>query len=292
LNRIGYYLKEGILSVFTNSLMSFATICMIVSCLLLMGSFSLLAVNINKIIADLEAQNQVIAYVDETLTNEEAMALDDSLLAVGNVSSVQFITREQAMETFLKPYGDNSLFDDIDASVFRNRFIVSLDDVALTEATAKNLANVAGIAWVSAHLEISRGFVAVRNIATFVSIAIVALLFLVSMFIMSNTIKLTTFTRRNEIAIVKMMGASNSFIRWPFTVEGMFMGLIGSCIAFLLQWALYMLLADKVAASALSFLTIIPFGGISLYVLGVFVAVGLIVGVFGSRIAIRSYLRV
>jgi cell division transport system permease protein len=132
----------------------------------------------------------------------------------------------------------------------------------------------------------------VRSIANIVSLAIVGLLFLVSMFIMSNTIKLTTFTRRNEIAIVKMMGASNSFIRWPFTVEGMFIGLVGSCIAFMFQWALYMLLADKVAASALSFLKVIPFSSIAHYVLAVFVAVGLIVGVFGSRIAIRSYLRV
>jgi cell division transport system permease protein len=148
------------------------------------------------------------------------------------------------------------------------------------------------IAWVSAHLELSRGFITVRNIANTVSISIVALLFLVSMFIMSNTIKLTTFTRRNEIAIVKMMGASNGFIRWPFTVEGMFIGLVGSCIAFLFQWALYMLLADKVASSALGFLKVLPFGGIAPYVFGAFAAVGLIVGVFGSRIAIRSYLRV
>jgi cell division transport system permease protein len=85
---------------------------------------------------------------------------------------------------------------------------------------------------------------------------------------MSNTIKLTTFTRRNEIAIVKMMGASNGFIRWPFTVEGMFIGLVGSCIAFLFQWALYMLLADKVASSALGFLKVLPFGGIAPYVSG------------------------
>ncbi len=292
MNRIGYYLKEGICGVFDHGLMSFATVCMIVSTLLLMGGFSLLAVNINKIIADLESQNQVAAYVDENLSDEEAEALGGKLLEVGNVASVTFITREQAMESFLSQYEDNSLFEDIDASVFRNRFIVNLEDLGLMETTARNLADVPGIVKVSAHLEISRGFITVRGIVNAVSWAIVGLLLVVSMFIMSNTIKLTTFARRNEIAIIKMMGASNGFIRWPFTVEGMFMGLMGSCVAFMLLWALYTLLARKVAASALGFLKIIPFGGISLYVLGAFVGVGLAVGVFGSRVAIRSYLRV
>jgi cell division transport system permease protein len=169
---------------------------------------------------------------------------------------------------------DNSLFDDIDRLCFRNRYIVSLDDVALYGGDSQNLANVAGIAKVSAHLEI-RGIVStVRNIATVVSLAIVALLFLVSMFIMSNTIKLTTFTRRSEIAIVKMMGATNSFIRWPLPWRGMFMGLIGSCIAFLLQWALYMLLADNGCSLSAQLPYHYTLRRNSLYVLGVFVAVG------------------
>jgi cell division transport system permease protein len=125
---------------------------MIISCLLLMGSFSLLAVNINNIIADLEAQNQVIAYINESLTDEEAKSLEDSLLDVGNVVSVSFITREQAMDSFLIQFEDNRIFEDIDASVFRNRFIVNMGDISLMETTSQNLANIPGIAWVSAPL--------------------------------------------------------------------------------------------------------------------------------------------
>lgn len=292
MNRAGYYIKEGISSVFTHSLMSFATVCVIVSCLLLMGSFSLIALNINRIIAGLEEENMAIAYVDEALSNEEAEALGAQLLKVGNVEDVTFITREEAMESFISQYDDNDLFSDVDAKVFRNRFIVRLEDNGLMEFTRDNIQKVPGIAKVSAHLEISRGFITIKQIANAVSLSIVALLFLVSMFIMSNTIKLTTFTRRNEIAIVKMMGASNSFIRWPFTVEGMFLGLLGACIAYMLQWGLYMFLARKIAASALRFLSVMSFGSIAIPVFGAFACMGILVGVFGSRIAIRSYLRI
>jgi cell division transport system permease protein len=292
MNRAGYYLREGISSVFIHSLMSFATVCVIVSCLLLMGSFSLIAININNIITGLEEENQIIAYVDETLSNEEAEALGTELLRVGNVKDVYFITREEAMENFISQYEDNELFSDIDAKVFRNRFIVKLEDNSLMGVTQNNLTKVSGIVKVNAHLEISKGFITIKKIANIVSLSIVALLFLVSMFIMSNTIKLTTFTRRNEIAIVKMMGASNSFIRWPFTVEGMFLGLLGAGIAYLFQWGLYMFLAEKIAGSSLRFLTVMSFGSIAVPVFGAFVAMGIIVGVFGSRIAIRSYLRV
>jgi cell division transport system permease protein len=292
MNRAGYYLREGISSVFIHSLMSFATVCVIVSCILLMGSFSLIAININNIITGLEEENQIIAYVDETLSNEEAEALGTELLRVGNVKDVYFITREEAMENFISQYEDNELFSDIDAKVFRNRFIVKLEDNSLMGVTQNNLTKVSGIVKVNAHLEISKGFITIKKIANIVSLSIVALLFLVSMFIMSNTIKLTTFTRRNEIAIVKMMGASNSFIRWPFTVEGMFLGLLGAGIAYLFQWGLYMFLAEKIAGSSLRFLTVMSFGSIAVPVFGAFVAMGIIVGVFGSRIAIRSYLRV
>ena len=292
MNRAGYYLREGVSSVFTHSLMSFATVCVIVSCLLLMGSFSLIAININNIITGLEEENQIIAYVDETLSNEAAEALGAELMKVGNVKEVTFITREEAMDSFISQYEDNDLFSDIDAKVFRNRFIVKLEDNSLMEVTQNNLTKVSGIAKVNAHLEISRGFLTIKKIANIVSLSIVALLFLVSMFIMSNTIKLTTFTRRNEIAIVKMMGASNSFIRWPFTVEGMFLGLLGAGIAYLFQWGLYMFLTEKIAGSTLRFLTVMSFGSIAIPVFGAFVAVGIIVGVFGSRIAIRSYLRI
>lgn len=293
MNRAKYYLKEGFGSIFTHSLMSFATVCVIIACLILMGSFVLLSVNLGRTMDYLESQNQMMAFVDENLSEEDARAIQPELLKNANVSSVDFVTRQEARDSFLGKYEKNSLFDDIDASVFRDRYIIHLKDITLMADTQRELAGVSGIARVNAHLEISRGFTAVRRVSRIVAITIVALLFLVSMFIMSNTVKLTTFNRRNEIAVVKMIGASNNFIYWPFMLEGVILGLTGAFLAYLLQWSIYEAVCTRIiTATSLMFIRLLSFGQIALPLLICFSAVGIFVGVFGSRIAIRNYLRV
>lgn len=292
MNRIGYYIREGWSSIFTHSLISFATVCVIMACLLIMGSFALISLNMNSIISYMEDQNQVAAFVDESLSEEEARALEPKLLALPNVASVRFVSRQEAMDQFLSGLEENRLFDEVDAQVFRDRYLVYLDDISIMARTGQDLAGVSGVAEVKAHLGIARGLVSVRHIVNIVSIAIIALLLVVSMFIMANTLRLAAFARRNEVAIVKMIGATNSFVRGPFTVEGMILGLLGSLLAYLLQWALYMLIASRVAASSLSFLSVLPFGGLALPLLAAYVALGLLVASFGSRIAIRNYMRI
>ncbi|MGM9520942.1 MAG: permease-like cell division protein FtsX [Oscillospiraceae bacterium] len=292
-NRTGYYIREGISSIFTHGFMSFASVCIIVACLLIMGSFTLLALNVDGIIDTMENQNQMLAYVDENLSESEARALETKLEAVNNVESAVFVSREEAMDSFIESYDNPSLFDGLDASIFRHRFIIYLDDLSLMEQTQQDVANVEGIAWVNAHLEISRGFIRVRNIVSIVSMILVAILFIISLFIMSNTIKLTTFERKDEIAIMKMVGATSGFIRWPFVVEGLILGLIGSLTAFLLQWGVYQIVAEKlVANSGLSFLTVLSFSSVAVPLLIAFAVVGLGVGVIGSLMAIKNYLKV
>jgi len=133
----------------------------------------------------------------------------------------------------------------------------------------------------------------VRNIVSAVSLVLVIILFVISLFIMSNTIKLTTFERRDEIAIMKMVGATSGFIRWPFVIEGLILGSIGSLSAYLIQWGVYKLVSDDViAASGLSFVKALPFATIAAPMLGAFLAVGLGVGIIGSLVAIRNYLKV
>ena len=293
MSRFKYYLKEGFGSIFTHGLMSFATVCVMIACLILMGSFVLISVNLNRTMNYLESQNQMMAFVDETYSEEEARALRPELMKIDNVSDAEFVSRRDARDSFLGKFEKNSIFDDVDYSVFRDRFIIHLKDIRLMADTQQALAGVTGIARVNAHLEISRGFTAVRRVLKIVSITIVALLFLVSLFIMSNTVKLTTFNRRNEIAVVKMIGASNGFISWPFMVEGVILGLTGAMLAYLLQWSLYTAICTKITTSAsLSFLMLLSFGQIALPLLVCFGAVGIFVGVFGSQIAIRNYLRV
>ena len=291
-NRFGYFLKEGAQSIFTHRLMSFASVCVIIACLLIMGTFSLLALNVNNIISTLESQNQILAYVDDSLTDTEARNLEGRLLNVVNVDRVEFISREEAMEDFVDKY-DESLFEGLDASVLRHRYVIYMDDIADMNTTQQSIKNVPGIADVNAHLEIAQGFIRVRNIVSAVSILLAGVLLVVSLFIVANTIKLTTFERREEIAIMRMVGATSSFIRGPFVVEGLILGTIGSATAYLAQWGLYKLVENSLVGSGgLSFIRVIDFSVLAIPMLIVFVGVGFAVGAVGSSMAIKNYLKV
>ena len=139
----------------------------------------------------------------------------------------------------------------------------------------------------------SNGFITLRNITGVVCLTLVAILLLVSIFIIANTIKLTTFDRRDEIAIMKMVGASNGFIRWPFVYEGFLMGVLSAVIAFFLQWGLYAALTRGIDTSdAISLIQVVPFGSMWHVVALVFLAAGVVIGVGGSLSAIRQFLKV
>lgn len=292
-NKIGYFIREGIESVFNHGFMSFASICIIVACLIIMGSFSLLSLNVDNIIGVMEAENEILAYVDDNLSEADARTLETRIENIPNVSDARFVSRDEAWESFTSSYENTSLFDGLTSAVLPHRYVVYLDDISKMAETQQEVYQVAGISQVNAHLEISEGFVRIRTIVTTVSIALVAILFVISLFIMSNTVKLTTFERRDEIAVMKMVGATSSFIRWPFVVEGMILAAFGSLSAYLLQYGLYRMLTERIiAVSGLSFMTTIPFSAIALPLLVAFLIVGFCVGVVGSLIAIRNYLKV
>jgi len=292
-NKYAYLIGEGFRNIFTHGFMSFASVTIIIACLIVMGSFTLLDININNIIDDIGNQNQILAYVDETLSAEDASAtIQTKIAAIENVADVQFVSRTEAKENFMEKY-DKSLMEGIDDEVFRHRFVVQLNDLSLMEETQSELSEIEGIVKVNAPLDYADKFVSVRNVVSVVSLALIVILVFISLFIMSNTIKLATFGRREEIAIMKMVGASNGFIRCPFIIEGLILGIVGGGLAFLAQWGLYGALQSKIAQSlAISFVTIVPFAELWPAVLGIFLAVGVGVGAFGGAIAIRNYLKV
>ena len=262
------------------------------ACLIILGSFGLLVVNINEMIAGLESENEVVAFVDDALTLEEAQALQPLVESVPNVASVEFITNEDAMDDFRDDY-DPELFDILDASVFRHRYVIHLTDISIMSQTKADLEAVDGIAKVNAHLDYAQGFITARNIVSVVSLILIVILIVVSFFIMSNTIKLATFTRREEIAIMKMVGASNGFIRCPFIVEGLVLGVLGGGLAFLIEWGLYNLVTGKIVTGVTgTLISVVPFAEVMFPLLGAYVAVGVLVGVVGGSSAIRNYLKV
>ncbi len=291
-NRGGYLIGEGFRNIGKHGFMSFASVTIIMACLIIMGSVSLLSVNIDALIKDLEDQNEVAAFVDENLSDEEAMALEEKITAVDNVESAEFVSREAAMDNFFDNY-DSYVMEGIDKTVFRHRYVIHLTDIALMADTTEALKQVDGIAKVRAHIEYADIFVTIRNVVSIVSLVLIIMLVFVSVFIMSNTIKLATFNRREEIAIMKMVGANNGFIRLPFVVEGLILGLMGGCLAFLAEWGVYELLTGKIISTvAGSFIKVVPFTEVAVPVLICYLGTGILVGVFGGVNAIRNYLKV
>ena len=288
-----YFIREGLSNMFTHGFMSFAAVGTTVACLLIMGTFSLVALNAQSLLDELESENEVLAYVDDELSDAEARALQTELERIDNVLSVSFISRETATENFREKYEDDPLFADLDPDVLRHRYAIRIVDIEKTSETRDAVENVDGIAKVKANEVVAEGFVAVRNIAGVVCIALIAILFIVSMFIISNTIKLTTFDRRDEIAIMKMVGATDSFIRWPFVYEGLMIGLLSAGVAFGLQWLLYSAVSSGIADSdTIQLLRLIDFKDMWKPVAAVFGASGVFIGVCGSLTAIHKFLRV
>ena len=293
ISRWTYLIREGFRSITTHGFMSFASVTIIMACLVIMGIVSMLSVNIDALIKDLENQNEIVVFIDETISDEaEAKAIQGSIEALDNISSAEFVSRVDAMDNFMSKYDEN-LMEGIDESVFRHRFVVHLTDIALMSQTQSELESIAGVAKVNAHLEYAKTFVTIRNVVSVISMVLIAMLVFVSIFIMTNTIKLATFGRREEIAIMKMVGATNGFIRMPFVIEGLVLGMLGGGLAFIAVWGIYNVITGKLVGTLTgNFITVVPFSSIGLEMFVVFMAVSVMVGVFGGVNAIRNYLKV
>ena len=199
------------------------------------------------------------------------------------------------MENFQSKYPDEELYQDLEPEIFRHRYAIDLVDIGKMSETKAKLEQVPGIGEgnVNAYEDEAAGFITIRNVAGVVCIALISILLLVSVFIIANTIKLTTFDRRDEIAIMKMVGATNGFIRWPFVYEGFLLGLFSAVIGFFLQWGLYEMVTRSVDANdTIRLIRIVPFGDMWVYVAGIFLGVGMLIGVGGSLSAIRKFLQV
>ena len=290
---IQYFVHEGVSNMFSHGFMSFAAIGITVACLLIMGTFTLVAVNANGLLEDLEKENEIMAYVDETYSDAQAQAIQAKLEALPNVASATYISKEQAMKDFIARYPEEELFQNLDPEILQDRYAIKVMDLEQQGETLKGIADVTGIVDIVAYEEIAGGFIALRNVATVVCVALIVVLFVVSVFIISNTIKLTTFDRRDEIAIMRMVGATNGFIRWPFVYEGFLLGLLSAVIAFGLQWGLYVAVARGVDTSdTMQLIRVIPFEELWIPVAVVFGVAGIIIGVGGSLSAIRKFLQV
>ncbi|MCI6728845.1 MAG: permease-like cell division protein FtsX [Clostridiales bacterium] len=290
-NNFGYLLKEGIRGIFLHGFMSFAAVCVTVACLMIIGSFSALLYNMN-IMVEREAEDaEIIAYIDETYSEAEAKSVGSRINTIENVAKATFVTRGEALAEFVQ--GQEDVFQGVDPSTLEDRFIIVLEDNSRMQETVTQISQITGVSDVNAPLELAEGFSALQYIIRIVSAAIIILLLVVSLLIISNTVKLAMYDRRDEIGIMKMVGATNGFIRIPFVVEGLILGLFGAALAFVLEWGLYDALVSWVASvRELNILTFVPFETLLWPMVAVFGAAGLLVGLFGSFASIRKFLDV
>ena len=293
INNLGYLLKEGLRGIFLHGFASFAAVVVTVACLLIVGSFSILMYNVNIMVDKLNQTNEVLVYVDETLSVPDAKSVGTKINLVDNVQNAVFVSREEALEDFIADHEGDAAFSGVEASDLRHRFVVTLEDNAEMEKTVKELEQITGVAKINASYELAEGFSTVQDVLTIVSIVMMGGLGIVSLVIISNTVKISMYERREEIGIMKMVGATNGFIRLPFIVEGFTLGMLGAGIAFGSEWLLYDLLVDKIEVmDTLQMFDFVPFEELLLPMIAVFGATGLFVGVVGSLFSIQKFMNV
>ena len=293
MNNFGYLLKEGVRSIFSHGLMSFASVCVTVACMIIVGSFSILMYNLHIMVEDLSQTNEVICYVDSAYTDAEAKSVHSKINMIDNVFRADYVSREQALKDFIEDHDNDAAFQGVDPQDLRHRIVVVLEDNSRMEETVGLLEQVDGVAMIDAEFELAEGFTTISNVLGLVSTGIIAILLIVSLLIISNTVKLAMYDRKNEIAIMKMVGATNGFIRFPFVVQGFFLGILGAGLAFLAEWFLYDGLVKKIAqVDALGLFNFVPFQQLLVPMIVVFSAAGLFVGIFGSISAIRKFMDV
>ena len=214
-NNLGYLLKEGILGIFRHGFMSFAAVIVTVACLLIVGSFSILTYNVNIMVDDLNKTNEMLVYVESELPDAEARSIGTKINRVANVHNATFVSREEALETFIKDHQEDEAFSGVRAEDLRHRFVVVLVDNALMKQTEEEIKNIPGVAKVSAAHELAEGFITLQSVLQIASLAVMAVLLVVSLLIISNTVKLAMYDRKDEIAIMKMVGATNALSVCP-----------------------------------------------------------------------------
>jgi len=273
--------------------MSLASVSTVALTLLILGMFLIMVLNLNHMAAALESQVQISVYLQDNLSEQEIAAVKQQISQIPGLKKVEYVPKDQALQRFREQLGEQqTILNDLgEENPLPNGFDVIVEQPDQVRGVAQAVSNIKGVEKLRYEKEIvERLFTITRMIRT-VGLIIIVFLALAAMFIISNTIRLTVFARRREIGIMKYVGATDWFIRWPFLLEGMMLGFLGALIAVLLLAKFYSVFIGYVTAS-IAFMPILPSYPIVIY-LGVFLlGVGMAIGALGSTISLRRFLHV
>ena len=286
-----YLIKEGFRNIWQNRFMSIASIGVLVSCLLLTGGAYLVFVNIDNAFDWVYGQNVVVAFAEEGTTEERAAALLEELRGLPNVSDVEFISKEESLEKY-KDSIPEATYQDMQGenNPMPDSYVVTFEDLTQFDATLARIQQIPEVEDVSYNADIASTLTNIRHIILVVGGWIIVMLLLVSLFIIANTIKLTVYNRRLEISIMKSVGATNAFVRIPFIIEGMVLGLVAGGVAYGLLYFIYTRLSGLFQFGSLM-QGLVDFSEVWWIVLVGFLAIGMLTGVAGSAISMRKYLK-
>ncbi len=297
--RIGsftYLLKQGAKNTYLNKAMSFASVGVLTACLILVGLAALLSENIKSITKTIQKQNEIVIYVEDDISASAEAELDRQIRSMDNVLEVEYTSKEQAFDEQKEKLGD--LLDGYEnEDVFPASYRVKVKDLTLIENNVSKLNALSGVYRVDAPTDIAEIMVKTDSGVSIGGTVVVLALLIVSFVIIMNTIKITVFSRRREINIMKYVGATNSFIRMPFLVEGMILGLISGLVSFFVVWYFYSQVLSAIGGETNAFIAsatqaLIPFSKIAAPLLISYIAAGVLIGGTGSLVSIRKHLKV
>ena len=290
---IKYYFKEALKSMKRNGLMTLASISTVALSLFMLGVFLCGVINLNNMASSLENQVQLSIYLKDGLTTEQIMSVGKQIKAIPNLKKLEFVNKEQAMKEFKERLGDQQQLVNALGGVnpLPNSYVLTFDNPSDVKAIAKLATTFQGVESTHYGQDIVEELFRITQVIRIGGIVLIAFLAAATLFIISNTIRLTVFARRKEIAIMKYVGATNGFIRWPFLIEGMLLGLVGAIIAVLCVGEFYHFITMEVSES-LAFFPLVPmfpfFYDVAIYILGG----GIVVGAIGSTISLKQYMKV
>ena len=296
--RISYLIGEGFKNVLKNKKSTGASLMIMCATMMIFGLFFLIGENVNYMLREVESEQGMQVFIKKDATEEQISKLNDQIQKIEYVAKTSYVSKEEAFNIVKERYSEYGRFlegYDIDRNPFKASYVVTLTDLSKSDEVRGQIALLDNVNNIEMRDKTINALVSIANGIKWISFGILILLIFISVFIISNTIKLTVHARRKEISIMKYVGATNSFIRWPFIVEGIIIGVVAAMISILILGLAYNAVLGKIMESQITnmiSLTLLPFSEIFELVIAVYLALGIGIGSIGSIISMRKYLEV
>jgi cell division transport system permease protein len=293
----GYLISEGIKNVFKNKKSTSGSLAIMCATMLIFGLFFVIIENINNMVTHLEEQQGISVFIEKEASNEQIEAVGDAIKKVDGVNGIKFVSKDEALNTARARLKNNQklLAGWESDNPFRASYVVTLTSLEKSEEVQNEIYKIENVASITSKDDTVKALIVVANFVRIVSWAIIALLIIISVFIISNTIKLTVHARRKEISIMKYVGATDSFIRWPFIIEGIAIGIIAGAISIAVVGLLYTICVTEISSSEMIHkmgIALLPFNQMASLITLVYLLIGIGIGTLGSAISMRKYLNV